>query len=110
MLPILMLLAIAPQSAIPTLPPEPQGRSFATPGAPSATTPTLGRAPPHCDNPVLRARDPVAAMGRLGVARGGDVGHYLLLERSIDGCPAPLPVNRRVPGSNAVGRVFGDPR
>jgi hypothetical protein len=32
---------------------------------------------------------------------------YLLLERRVRGCPAPIVVMERVPGSNAIGREMG---
>lgn len=32
------------------------------------------------------------------------VGHYLLLDRYVDGCPDPVYARYSVPGSNAVGR------
>ncbi len=43
------------------------------------------------------------------LAARGDVALYRLLERRIEGCPAPIIVNYRVPGSNAIGRELGAP-
>lgn len=107
MLSILFLLAAAPQSVIPTVP-TPQ------PAAPrSASLPVLGDTGFGCDSEIRRAADPTVG-GRL-MWREGDapVAHYRLLDRRVNGCPAPLIVNYRVPGSNAVGRELGrdfDPR
>jgi len=40
---------------------------------------------------------------------GQAVGLYRLLDRYVDGCPAPIIVNYRVPGSNAIGREASAP-
>ena len=105
MLSMLLLLAAAPQSVIPAMPPRP------IPTVPSQggpRTPVLGLTPPGCQSPVLRASDPTAPGGGLMWREGGQaVGLYRLLDRYVDGCPAPIIVNYRVPGSNAVGREAG---
>ena len=101
MLSILLLLAVAPQSVTPTVPPPP-------PSAPrSATMPVLSDTGFGCQNELRRATD--ATVGGNLMWRDGDapVGHYLLLDRRVNGCPAPVVVNYRVPGSNAVGRELG---
>ncbi len=91
MLSMLFLLVAAPQSAIP-----------GPPAAPSAAaTPTA------CRDSVTRATDTSSANGLMWRGEGQPVGLYRLLERRIDGCSAPLIVNYRVPGLNALGRQVG---
>ncbi len=95
MLSILVLLAAGPQSAI-----------LATPQAPSADSRAAPRVlPPDCAPRPTPIDTPVAT-GRGLMWRDGDqpVGHHLLLERRVNGCPAPIVVNYRTPGSIAVGR------
>jgi hypothetical protein len=65
----------------------------------------------RCARVTTRVDRPVAPTRDLSLRSDGEaVGHYLLLDRSVNGCPAPLIVNHRVTGSNAVGRVLGDER
>jgi len=100
MLSMLLLLAVAPQSAIPPMPPAP------VPGG-QGTMRVLGQSLPGCASLATPANDPTAA-GTLLWREGQDrVGHYLLLDRYVGGCPDPIIVNYRVPGSNAVGREVG---
>ncbi len=96
MLSILLLLAAA-QSVIPSPPPP-------SPSAPTASMRVLGDSGFGCASEVRQASDPTVA-GNL-MWRDGDapVGHYRLLDRRVNGCPAPVIVNYRVPGSDAVGR------
>lgn len=105
MLSMLLLLAAAPQATIPAMPPH------LMPPAPSQggpRTPVLGLTPPGCQSTVLRANNSVTARGGLMWREGGEpVGLYRLLDRYVDGCPAPIIVNYHVPGSNAVGREAG---
>lgn len=100
MLSMLLLLAAAPQSAIPPMPPAP----FA--GAQGGMR-VLGHPGPGCASLAMPAND--LEVGNTLLWRGGQdrVGHYLLLDRRVNGCPAPVIVNYRVPGSNAVGREVG---
>lgn len=96
MLSILLLLAAAPQSAIPSAPPPPP--------APTASMRVLGDSGFGCASEVRQAGDPTVG-GNL-MWRDGDapVGHYRLLDRRVNGCPAPVIVTYRVPGSAAIGR------
>ncbi len=117
MLSILLLLAAAPQAAeVPAqtlrpatvqemidagaLPPPPAPRG-------AAQMPVLGDAGPLCRNPTMRANDPNARNGLVWREEGHPVALYRLLERRVDGCPDPIIVNYRVPGSNALGRELG---
>ncbi len=96
MLILVWLLADEPQVSVPPpgfRPPVPEAR-------------LIDPTPEGCRNPALRTQVPTG-FGPLGVGRAEDVSHYLLLERRIDGCPVPIIVNQRVPGSNAVGRQLG---
>jgi len=97
MLSMLLLLVAAPQSAIPPMPPAPilgeQG-----------TMRVLGRPGPGCASLAMSANDPTAGNTLLWREGQDRVGHYLLLERRVNGCSVPIVVNYRVPGSNAVGR------
>jgi hypothetical protein len=102
MLSMLLLIAAAPQSVIPTFPPLP----VAPRG--SAEMPVIGMPLPGCRPPVLQASDPTTPGSGLTWREGGEaVGFYRLLDRYVDGCPAPIIVNYRVPGSNALGREMG---
>lgn len=96
----LALLAIASQAdpnprvsvQIDVTPPSASGRNLWTDG-------------PGCRSGTQQASEPISPGG--GLAWRSDspaVGHYLLLERRIEGCSVPLLVSERVPGSNAVGR------
>ncbi len=101
MLSILLLLAAAPQSVIPSMPSPP-------PSAPRATAmPVFGDSRFGCENEIRRAAD--TTVGGNLMWRDGDapVAHYLLLDRRVNGCPEPIVVSYRVPGSNAVGREAG---
>ncbi|MFC5343904.1 hypothetical protein ACETK8_00565 [Brevundimonas staleyi] len=96
MLSILLLLAAAPQTVIPSAPPPPP--------APSASMRVLGDSGFGCASEIRQAGDPTVGgslMWRDGDAR---VAHYRLLDRRVNGCPAPVIVNYRVPGSDAIGR------
>ncbi|MDP3405000.1 MAG: hypothetical protein Q8S03_09930 [Brevundimonas sp.] len=105
MLSMLLLLAAAPQATIPAMPPH------LMPPAPyqgGPRTPVLGLTPPGCRSDVIRAADPTDIRSGLMWREGGEaVGLYRLLERRVNGCPAPIIVNYRVPGSNALGREMG---
>lgn len=100
MLSMLLVLAAAPQSAIPPMPPAPvppvQGGM-----------PVLGQPGPGCASLAMPANDPNAGNTLLWREGQDRVGHYLLLERRVNGCSVPIVVNYRVPGSNAVGREVG---
>lgn len=96
MLVLTLLFAGEPQTAAPYPGPPP------SPPASRLIDPT----PLSCRDEALRTQGP-SSVGPLGVSRPGDVSHYLLLDRWVDGCPAPLIVNQRVPGSNAVIRQPG---
>lgn len=100
MLPILLLLAAAPQSMIPASPPQ----LMPPAPAPQATLPVLGQMSPGCAPVQTRAVDPSVGDGLLWREGQDPVGHYLLLDRYVGGCPDPIVVAHRVPGSNAVGR------
>lgn len=78
------------------------------PGAAGMTA--LGDGGPTCDNRPQRAADPGVRDRPMG--RDGDeaVGLYRLLDRRVNGCPAPIVVNYRVPGSDAIGREMGRDR
>lgn len=96
MLSMLLLLA-APQSAIPLMPPAPP--------APQASMRVLGQPGPGCASLAMPVNRPVPPSNGLLWHEGQEpVGHYLLLERRVNGCSAPVVVNYRVPGSNAIGR------
>lgn len=100
MLSILLLLAAGPQSAIPPAPPAPR------PGG-NATMRVYGT-PVGCAPGPMAANDPTSPGNGLLWREGGEaVGLYRLLDRRVDGCPDPIVVTYRVPGSNAVGREAG---
>ncbi|WP_298159031.1 hypothetical protein [Brevundimonas sp.] len=100
MLSMLFLLAAAPQSVIPPMPPAP------LPGAQGAMR-VFGQPGPGCNSLTMPTND-LDGGGSLLWREGQDrVGHYLLLERRVNGCSVPIVVNYRVPGSNAVGREVG---
>ena len=105
MLSMLLLLAAAPQASIPAMPPQLMPPA-PTQGGPR--TPVLGLTPPGCRSEVMRTADPTNIRSGLMWREGGEaVGLYRLLDRWVDGCPAPIVVNYRVPGSNALGREMG---
>ncbi len=98
MLSMLLLLAATPQSAAPPMPAAPSRQS-------GATMRVIGETSPGCRSDVMRASDPTSpGSGPMWREGGEAVGLYRLLERRIDGCPVPVIVNYRVPGSNALGR------
>ena len=100
MLSILLLLAAAPQSVIPQMPPAP------VPGGQGRMR-VLGQPGPDCASLAMPVND-MDGGGSLLWREGQDrVGHYLLLDRYVDGCPDPVYARYRVPGSNAVGREVG---
>ena len=71
-------------------------------------TPVLSDVGVNCTTRPTPASDPTAPGNGLMWREGGDaVGLYRLLDRRVDGCPDPVVVNYRVPGSNAVGREAG---
>ncbi len=98
MLSILLLLAAAPQAMVPPTPPAP---------TPQGTMPVLGQPQAGCARTPTHAVDPNAGNGLLWREGQDAVGHYLLLDRHVAGCPDPIVVSHRVPGSNAVGREVG---
>jgi hypothetical protein len=100
MLSMLLLLAAAPQSAIPPMPPAP------VPGG-RGTMRVFGQSPVGCASLAMPANDPNAGNTLLWREGQDPVGHYLLLERRVNGCSVPIVVNYRVPGSNALGREVG---
>ncbi|WP_396595053.1 hypothetical protein [Brevundimonas sp. R86498] len=104
MLSMLLLLATAPQTVVPAMPPRPMPPVQTQP---EATMRVLGGTPP-CPSNVVLATDPTTPGGGLMWRGGGEaVGLYRLLDRYVDGCPAPIIVNYRVPGSNALGQEAG---
>ena len=118
MLSILLLLAAAPQSAeapAQTLRPATvqemidAGVLPPMPAAPAnaARMPVLGDGGFGCRSEVRQASDPTAGNGLMWREGGEAVGLYRLLDRRVNGCPDPIVVNYRVPGSNALGREAG---
>ena len=106
MLSLLLLIAAAPQSSIPT-PPDGLTGPLPRPGA-TTTMRVLGPPPFGCPSELGTAVDPVTpGSGLMWRESGEAVGLYRLLDRRVNGCPAPIIVNYRVPGSNAVGRELG---
>lgn len=101
MLSMLILLA-APQSAMPPMPE--QLMRPAEPGA-NVSMRVFGGSPSGCAPGPMPASDPTSpGNGLLWREGGDDVGLYRLLDRRVNGCPDPVIVSYRVPGSNAVGR------
>lgn len=100
MLSLLLLTAAlqaAPEAQVPPAEPNAMGRN-------------LWSQPPGCDDPVRRAADTIRPGGGLAWREGDEpVRMYLLLERQVRGCPAPIVVMERVPGSNAIGREMRRP-
>jgi hypothetical protein len=102
MLTLLLLLTASPQATgplIPTLPAPPP-----PPGAAAMPVPGLS---PLCASRLTRATDTVSGGDLMWREGGAAVGHYLLLDRHVGGCPDPIVVNHRAPGSNALGREVG---
>ena len=105
MLSMLLLLAAAPQSMIPPMPPAPPPPAQADN---AARMPVLSDTGYGCASDLRRTNDPTRPGGGLMWREGGEaVGLYRLLDRRVNGCPAPIIVNYRVPGSNALGREVG---
>jgi hypothetical protein len=106
MLSMLLLLAAVPQAVIPDLPPGlalPPAMADRT--SPPASMPVIGRPSPMCEARPTSVVGPRALQdGARMLSTSGDVGLYRLLDRYVNGCPEPIIVNDRVPGSNAVGR------
>ena len=99
MIGMLLLAAVMQSGSMPGV----AARTDITP--PTATGRNLWSDGPFCRDQTLPVSEPI------GPGRGLDwrstdraVGHYLLLDRRVEGCSAPLLVSERVPGSNAVGR------
>ncbi len=118
MLSILLLLATAPQAAeVPaqTLRPATASEILAAavvpPPAPAPENPAgmrvLSDTGFGCGSEVRQASDPTAGNGLMWRDGGEPIGLYRLLDRRVNGCPDPIVVNYRVPGSDAVGREAG---
>lgn len=99
MLSMLLLLAIAPQAEAP-LPPPPGRQGM----------PMLSDGGLPCETRATRAADLSVTGDLMWRERGQAVGLYRLLDRRVNGCPAPIIVNYRVPGSDALGREMGRER
>ena len=110
MLSMLLLLAGAPQAAEAPAPAPLVviNGETARPGLPPARdfrSGVVGMAPAHCRNDLTLTAEPTSPGNGLLWRDGGEpVGLYRLLDRRVNGCPDPIVVNYRVPGSNAVGR------
>jgi|GEM_PF-2990054 len=104
MLSMLLLLAAVPQSVVPAMPEE-----LTRPAQPGANgTMRVYGAPQGCAPGPIPASDASSPGNDLLWREGGDaVGLYRLLDRRVNGCPDPIVVNYRIPGSNAVGREAG---
>ena len=115
MLSMLLLLAVSPQVAEapahdlrPATINEMMAAGVPPPPGYSSTPGVIGMTPAHCRNDLTRTVDPTSPGKGLMWREGGDaVGLYRLLERRVNGCPDPIVVNYRVPGSNALGRELG---
>ncbi len=114
MLSMLLLLAIAPQAETPPLRPATIAELAAVAPLPppprAAAMPMTGDGGPACENRVQRAADLSVTGDLMWRERGQAVGLYRLLDRRVNGCPAPIIVNYRVPGSDALGREMGRER
>lgn len=88
-----LLLLVASQSVV-TAPPPP------APPSNAADMPVIGRSPAWCETPPTRVIGAPTRAEDL-MWRQGDpaVGLHLLLDRRVGGCPAPLVVGYRTPGS-----------
>lgn len=116
MLSMLLLLAAAPQAveaSRPTLRPATileMVEAGVVPPMPSpgggnnVNMPVLGQPPAGCTMASTPAVDPNPGNGLLWREGQDRVGHYLLLDRYVGGCPDPMYARYSVPGSNAVGR------
>ena len=103
MLSMLLLLAGLQSAAQPM--PQPPTVPIQQPGA---TMRVLGPSAPGCPSELRQVNDPTAPGSGLMWREGNEaVGLYRLLDRRVDGCPAPIIVNYRVPGSSALGREMG---
>lgn len=103
MLSMLLLLAAAQSATIAS--PDPLSAVAPQPGGRMRV---MGETSPSCRAEVMRAADPTSPRSGLMWREGGEaVGLYRLLDRRVNGCPAPIVVNYRVPGSNALGRETG---
>ena len=102
MLSILLLLATAPQSTIPAMSPAPSP----VPGGQGRMR-VLGQSGSGCASLSMPANDPNAGNGLLWREGEHRVGHYLLLDSYVGGCPDPMYARYSVPDSNAVGREVG---
>lgn len=100
MLSLLILLAASQQAAPSIIPPSPP------PPPEAGAMPVLGQTP-FCAARPQPASDATSGGDLMWREGGQAVGHYLLLDRYVGGCPAPIIVNHRVPGSNALGREVG---
>lgn len=78
--------------------------------APEPTGFNLSIRSPLCEDLLTRTTEPVTP-GRGLAWRQGDppVRMYLLFDRRVDGCPAPIVVMERAPGSNAIRREMSRP-
>jgi len=108
MLSMLLFLAVAPQAATPPPYPSPfNGQVLIAPSYRS-TPGVMGVTPEHCRSRPTYANEPIVPGANLRWRNGSPrVALYRLLDRYVDGCPAPIIVNYRIGGSNAVGREFG---
>ncbi len=110
MLSMLLLLTAAPQSAEGPAPSLRPGtiQEMILPELPArenaARMPVLSDTGFGCDSDVRLATYPNAGNSLLWRDGGDPVGLYRLLDRRVNGCPEPIVVNYRVPGSNAIGR------
>ena len=110
MLSMLLLLTAASQSAevpAPSLRPA-TIQEMIVPELPArenaARMPVLSDTGFGCGNDVRLATYPNVGNSLLWRDGGDPVGLYRLLDRRVNGCPEPIVVNYRVPGSNAIGR------
>ena len=100
---LMMLLLLVQADAAEARPPVVAGR-----GDPTAAMRTIGLTTPRCRDQVTATAYPTTPGGGLMWRDGDDpVRLYRLLDRRVNGCSAPIVVNDRGPGSNAVGRGAG---
>lgn len=118
MLSMLLVLAAAPQAAATPAPSLQSPTVEQLIGAGVALIPPARDGSPNmpvlsdtgfgCESRPLLANDPISPGNGLMWRDGGEpVGLYRLLDRRVNGCPDPVVVNYRVPGSNALGREAG---
>lgn len=100
MLTLLVLLAATQQAAPSMITPAP------SPPHEAGAMPLLGQTPGCVSRPQL-ANDRTTGGDLMWREAGQAVGHYLLLDRYVGGCPDPIVVSYRVPGSSALGREVG---